>query len=58
MAEDTTEPKISTIEDAVESIVAPSEESTEEVLEAQETEEATEEVSTPNVVPAKLPASS
>ena len=45
MAKDTTETKpISTIEDAVESIVAPSEESTEEVLEAQETEEATEEV--------------
>ena len=44
MAKDTTEPKISTIEDAVESIVAPSEEPTEEVLEAQETEEATEEV--------------
>jgi hypothetical protein len=44
VAKDTTEPKISTIEDAVESIVAPSEESTEEVLEAQETEEATEEV--------------
>ena len=44
MAEDTTEPKISTIEDAVESITAPSEEPTEEVLEAQETEETTEEV--------------
>ena len=45
MAKDTTETKpISTIEDAVESIVAPSEEPTEEVLEAQETEEATEEV--------------
>ena len=39
MAKDTTETKISTIEDAVESIVAPSEEPTEEVLEAQETEE-------------------
>ena len=44
MAEDTTETKISTIEDAVASIIAPSEEPTEEVLEAQETEEATEEV--------------
>ena len=40
MAEDTTETKpISTIEDAVQSIIAPSEEPTEEVLEAQETEE-------------------
>ena len=44
MAEETTETKITSIEDAVESIVAPSEEPTEEVLEAQETEEATEEV--------------
>ena len=44
MAEDTTETKISTIEDAVSSIIAPSEEPTEEVLETQETEEATEEV--------------
>ena len=44
MAEDTTETKISTVEDAVSSIIAPSEEPTEEVLEAQETEEATEEV--------------
>ena len=45
MAKDTTETKpISTIEDAVESIVAPSEEPTEEVLEVQETEEAIEEV--------------
>ena len=44
MAEDTTETKITSIEDAVESILAPSEEPTEEVLEAQETEEATEEV--------------
>jgi len=45
VAKDTTETKpISTIEDAVESIVAPSEEPTEEVLEAQATEEATEEV--------------
>jgi len=42
---DTTETKpISTIDDAVESILAPNEEPTEEVLEAQETEEATEEV--------------
>ena len=39
MAKDTTETKISTIEDAVQSIIAPSEEPTEEVLEAQETEE-------------------
>jgi len=45
VAEETTETKpISTIEDAVESIIAPSEEPTEEVLESQETEEATEEV--------------
>ena len=45
MAKETTETKpISTIEDAVESIIAPSEEPTEEVLEAQETEEATEDV--------------
>ena len=44
MAEDTTETKITSIEDAVQSIIAPSEEPTEEVLEAQETEEATEEV--------------
>ena len=45
MAKETTETKpISTIEDAVESIIAPSEEPTEEVLESQETEEATEEV--------------
>ena len=39
MAEDTTETKITSIEDAVQSIIAPSEEPTEEVLEAQETEE-------------------
>ena len=39
MPEDTTETKITSIEDAVESIVAPSEEPTEEVLEVQETEE-------------------
>jgi hypothetical protein len=39
VAEDTTEPKISTIEDAVQSIVAPSEEPTEEVLEAQITDD-------------------
>ena len=44
MAKDTTETKITSIEDAVQSIIAPSEEPTEEVLEAQETEEATEEV--------------
>jgi len=45
VAKETTETKpISTIEDAVESIIAPSEEPTEEVLESQETEEATEEV--------------
>jgi len=47
--EDTTEPKISTIEDAVESIVAPSEEPTEEVLEAQETEEISAEPETEEV---------
>ncbi len=39
MVEDTTETKITSIEDAVQSIIAPSEEPTEEVLEAQETEE-------------------
>ena len=49
MPEDTTEPKISTIEDAVESIVAPSEEPTEEVLEAQETEEISAEPETEEV---------
>ena len=49
MAEDTTETKISTIEDAVESIVAPSEEPTEEVLEAQETEEISAEPETEEV---------
>jgi len=48
--EDTTEPKISTIDDAVESIVAPSEEPTEEVLEAQETEEISAETETEEVV--------
>jgi len=47
--EDTTEPKISTIDDAVESIVAPSEEPTEEVLEAQETEEISAEIETEEV---------
>ena len=49
MPEDTTEPKISTIEDAVESILAPSEEPTEEVLEAQETEEISAEPETEEV---------
>ena len=50
MAEETTETKpISTIEDAVESIVAPSEEPTEEVLEAQETEEISAEDETEEV---------
>ena len=50
MAEETTETKpISTIEDAVESIVAPSEELTEEVLEAQETEEISAETETEEV---------
>ena len=48
MPEDTTEPKISTIEDAVESIVAPSEEPTEEVT-AQETEEISAEPETEEV---------
>ena len=48
MPEDTTEPKISTIEDAVESIVAPSEEPTEEVT-AQETEEISAETETEEV---------
>jgi len=51
VAEETTETKpISTIEDAVESIVAPSEEPTEEVLEAQETEEISAEDETEEVV--------
>ena len=49
MAEDTTETKITSIEDAVESIVAPSEEPTEEVLEAQETEEISAEPETEEV---------
>ena len=49
MAEDTTETKISTIEDAVESIIAPSEEPTEEVLEVQETEEISAEPETEEV---------
>ena len=49
MAEDTTETKISTIEDAVSSIIAPSEEPTEEVLEAQETEEISAEPETEEV---------
>jgi len=47
--EDTTETKITSIEDAVESIVAPSEEPTEEVLEAQETEEISAETETEEV---------
>jgi len=47
--EDTTETKITSIEDAVESIVAPSEEPTEEVLEAQETEEISAEPETEEV---------
>ena len=58
MAEDTTEPKISTIEDAVESIVAPSEEPTEEVLEAQETEEISAEPETEEVEEEEVEASS
>ena len=49
MPEDTTETKITSIEDAVESIVAPSEEPTEEVLEAQETEEISAETETEEV---------
>ena len=49
MAEDTTETKISTIEDAVSSIIAPSEEPTEEVLETQETEEISAEPETEEV---------
>ena len=49
MAEDTTETKITSIEDAVESIVAPSEEPTEEVLEVQETEEISAEPETEEV---------
>ena len=57
MPEDTTEPKISTIEDAVESIVAPSEEPTEEVLEAQETEEISAEPETEEVEEEEVEAS-
>ena len=49
MAEDTTETKITSIDDAVESIIAPSEEPTEEVLEAQETEEISAEDETEEV---------
>jgi len=49
VAEDTTETKITSIEDAVESIVAPSEEPTEEVLEVQETEEISAEPETEEV---------
>ena len=49
MAEETTETKITSIEDAVESIVAPSEEPTEEVLEVQETEEISAEPETEEV---------
>ena len=49
MAEDTTETKITSIEDAVQSIIAPSEEPTEEVLEAQETEEISAEPETEEV---------
>ena len=48
MPEDTTETKITSIEDAVESIVAPSEEPTEEVT-AQETEEISAETETEEV---------
>ena len=58
MPEDTTEAKpISTIEDAVESIVAPSEEPTEEVLEAQETEEISAEPETEEVEEEEVQAS-
>ena len=57
MPEDTTEPKISTIEDAVESIVAPSEEPTEEVT-AQETEEISAEPETEEVEEEEVEASS
>ena len=57
MPEDTTEPKISTIEDAVESIVAPSEEPTEEVT-AQETEEISAETETEEVEEEEVEASS
>ena len=49
MPEDTTETKITSIDDAIESIVAPSEEPTEEVLEAQETEEISAEPETEEV---------
>jgi len=56
--EDTTETKITSIEDAVESIVAPSEEPTEEVLEAQETEEISAEPETEEVEEEEVEASS
>ena len=57
MPEDTTETKITSIEDAVESIVAPSEEPTEEVLEAQETEEISAEPETEEVEEEEVEAS-
>ena len=57
MPEDTTETKITSIEDAVESIVAPSEEPTEEVLEAQETEEISAETETEEVEEEEVEAS-
>ena len=58
MPEDTTETKITSIEDAVESIVAPSEEPTEEVLEVQETEEISAEPETEEVEEEEVEASS
>ena len=57
MPEDTTETKITSIEDAVESIVAPSEEPTEEVT-AQETEEISAEPETEEVEEEEVEASS
>jgi len=48
--EDTTETKITSIDDAVESILAPIEEPTEEVIESQATEEISAETETEEVV--------
>ena len=58
MAEDTTEPKITDIESAVSSIVEPVEETTEEVLEVQETEEISAEPETEEVEEEEVEASS
>ena len=58
MAKDTTEPKITDIESAVSSIVEPVEETTEEVLEVQETEEISAEPETEEVEEEEVEASS